>query len=102
MIVQALHKFHKRIVAEQPEGFQALGEREEIFLSDTAQFLTLQGHPEMTASIAHQLVNKSDGSYLSGSAPEIVSETLKRLDICHDGEIVFARAMNWAFGSVPK
>lgn len=69
-----------------------------MFLSDTGQFLTLQAHPEMTSSIANSLVDRGDSSYLADSGLQSVSEIYKKLERCHDGEMVFARAMKWGLG----
>lgn len=68
-------------------------------MSQSGQFLTFQGHPEMTAHISQQLVDKGDGSYLSDPSAEGVAKLHKALEAQHDGEKAFARIIQWAQSS---
>jgi GMP synthase-like glutamine amidotransferase len=68
--VQRLHKFHKRIVSEAPPRFKALAENQEIFVSESNQIMSFQGHPEMTAKIAQNILSTGDKSDLADPSPE--------------------------------
>ncbi|KAK5055411.1 hypothetical protein LTR84_013161 [Exophiala bonariae] len=92
-----LHKFHKRVVSTLPEGFKLLADNEEIVISENGQVLSFQGHPEMAASIAQQLVDTGDSSYLSDPSPTGIAKLHNALEEPHDGVKAFGRAMSWAF-----
>lgn len=51
----------------------------------------------MTASVAQQLVDAGDSSYLSDPSPTGIAKLHKALEENHDGVEAFGRAMAWAF-----
>ncbi|KIW46022.1 uncharacterized protein PV06_01715 [Exophiala oligosperma] len=92
-----LHKFHKRIVAEPPPGFKHLAENHEIFISESDQVMTFQGHPEMTAKIAQGIISGRDASYFPDPTPEGIAQLNHNLEKDEDGKKAFSRVMSWAF-----
>lgn len=89
---QALHKYHKRRVAEPAPGFQALASNNEIFISESGNILTFQSHPEMTLEIVQELMSADDGTYRSNQTG---SGSIKAVDSVHDGALVWKYIMQW-------
>ncbi|VUC30789.1 unnamed protein product [Clonostachys rosea] len=83
-----IHKYHKRVVSEPAPGFKLLGRNNEILLSESGNIITFQGHPELTAEIARNLLDSDDGSYVDNS-------TVSSTTAPHDGLYIWDRLMKF-------
>lgn len=101
IVSQKLYKFHKRSVTTPPADFMPLAARHEILLSEDKQILTFQAHPEMTLSIATDLVMNGDQSYLKEKNGDDLDELVQKLDGLQDGVEMWKRIMMWATQSEP-
>ncbi|CAG8169349.1 unnamed protein product [Penicillium olsonii] len=93
-----MYKFHKRVVRTPPANLVELSPKHEIFVSRDEQILTLQAHPEMTASIIEDLLKTSDvhGSYFSGKSADQIGVLLEETGKDQDGRDVWDKIMCWA------
>jgi hypothetical protein len=79
-----------------PADFTPLSARHEILLSEDKHILTFQAHPEMTLSIATDLVMNGDRSYLAGKDENDLVALMRKLEGPQDGVDMWRRAMRWA------
>ncbi|KAK9413752.1 putative Class I glutamine amidotransferase-like protein [Seiridium unicorne] len=86
----ALHKFHKRRVVTPAPEFLPLAHGNEIFISQSSNIITFQGHPELTAQISQALLDADDGSYQATAA-----DLSPGVAAAHDGDMVWERIMEW-------
>jgi hypothetical protein len=75
-------------------GLQALAENNEIFISESKNIMTFQGHPEMTYHIAQGLKDTDDGSYRVEADKE-GSKPLKGIEAAHNGVKVWRDIVSW-------
>ncbi|KAK0108224.1 hypothetical protein ONS95_003044 [Cadophora gregata] len=88
-----IHEFHAREVKTPAEGFVALTEGNQVFLSSGNTILTFQGHPELNADFARNLL-ASAPAYM-GVDPERKEALVEMAGLDHDGVENWARILKW-------
>ncbi|GAB1197526.1 hypothetical protein APSETT444_006822 [Aspergillus pseudonomiae] len=92
-----IHKHHKLAVVDIGPRLSCLAPNNEILLSDDNQVLTLQGHPELDATLSQLLI---DPDSPPASVRPGVETDMKPIDAPHDGDVIFATVMKWASGDI--
>jgi GMP synthase-like glutamine amidotransferase len=84
-----MHEFHKRVVEKPPLGFAPLAEACQVLLSDHKNFLTFQGHPEMTDELMELLLLSPMSREAGYIGEDIRKSLLDRATAQHDGLKIF-------------
>ncbi|PVH85207.1 class I glutamine amidotransferase-like protein [Cadophora sp. DSE1049] len=88
-----IHEFHAREVKTPAEGFVALAEGNQSFLSEGNTILTFQGHPELNTELASTLLTHSPRYMgVDGERKEVLVE---KAGMDHDGVKIWARILKW-------
>jgi GMP synthase-like glutamine amidotransferase len=64
-------------------------------VSDSNQILTFQGHPDVTAKIAEEILKGEAGSFTCKLTAGELAKVKSSLDLPHDGLQVFGKIMDW-------
>lgn len=88
-------QFHVREVARPAEGFIALAENNECFVSTSNTMLSFQAHPEIGAGFSREILLDDDDTYTKGRGREDIEELIERTGDPQDGLDLLRRVLKW-------
>lgn len=88
-----LHEFHRREITVPAKGFKPLAEGNQSFLNEANTILTFQGHPEMHAKLAKELL--ADTPSYMGVLDEQRDAIAKNMENKQDGIEIWSRILAW-------
>lgn len=88
-----IHEFHRREIKGTAEGFVPLAEGNQIFVNEKNTILTFQGHPELNAGLARELVGTTP-AYM-GLDGEKKAGLMESAGLEHDGVKIWERILKW-------
>ena len=92
-----VQQHHRREVSVKPAGFVGLSEDNQCFINELGTILTFQGHSEKDAETAKLRIHDIERWFrLNVRDQNVVNEVLRRMELEHDGDVIWRRVLEWA------